>query len=381
MNFIDELPLIAALILAIFVASALILVASFLLGLPLRRRERASLFLDVLELALQTGSKLEATIGQFAESHERSLGRKFLTLAAYLRGGMPLIVALKALPGFLPPQVVGMLEAGAAAGNLPKILPAARRTLQEGMSGARSVVNYAVYPPGVWFLLGGLAFLFARIFPKFAEIFKDLTTGLPAVQVPPTFVFLSRYGIAIDLILHLFLFALAVYLIGYLLGPHFTPEFWKPVRDRLVLFLPWRRKRLYRDFSMMLALLLDAEVAEKEALTLAARSTDNQRFIRWSGQVLDRLQEGVPLTAALKAIEPGGEFEWHLANAIRSGHGFERALAGWHEALDARAFQQEQATSQVISTALIFFNAFIVGLFAVAIFQWLAGTITNLALW
>ena len=37
--------------------------------------------------------------------------------------------------------------------------------------------------------------------------------------------------------------------------------------------LPWRRKRFQRDFSAMLAVLLDAEVPETEAVGLAAEAT------------------------------------------------------------------------------------------------------------
>ena len=41
---------------------------------------------------------------------------------------------------------------------------------------------------------------------------------------------------------------------------------------RLRFWLPWRRKRMQRDFSAMLALLLDSEVPEQKAVSLAAAS-------------------------------------------------------------------------------------------------------------
>ena len=42
--------------------------------------------------------------------------------------------------------------------------------------------------------------------------------------------------------------------------------------DRLLFLLAWRRKRLQRDFSTILAVLLDSEVPESEAVTLANRA-------------------------------------------------------------------------------------------------------------
>jgi len=46
-------------------------------------------------------------------------------------------------------------------------------------------------------------------------------------------------------------------------------------------------------------------------------------------------------------MDAAGEFQWRVSNGLRHGHGFLQALAGWHDALDAKAFQLEQAAAQV----------------------------------
>jgi type II secretory pathway component PulF len=149
----------------------------------------------------------------------------------------------------------------------------------------------------------------------------------------------------------------------------------------MVFRLPWRRKRLQRDFSAMLAVLLDAEVPETEAVSLAAQSTDNLAIIRRAERVRALLQEGVKLPEAIRALDNSRELQWRLSNALRRGAGFVRALTGWHEALDAKAFQLEQAAAQVTTTVLVLVNGVIVASFMIAVFLVLITLINTAALW
>jgi hypothetical protein len=61
--------------------------------------------------------------------------------------------------------------------------------------------------------------------------------------------------------------------------------------------------------------------------------------------------------------------------------GFLSALSGWIEALDAKAFQQEQAAAQLLTTGLVLFNGFLVGFLAVNVFLVLTTMIREGALW
>jgi hypothetical protein len=58
-----------------------------------------------------------------------------------------------------------------------------------------------------------------------------------------------------------------------------------------------------------------------------------------------------------------------------------RALTGWHEALDAKAFQLEQAAAQVTTTVLVLVNGLIVASFMIAVFLVLITLINGAALW
>ncbi|HNC99313.1 MAG TPA: type II secretion system F family protein, partial [Myxococcota bacterium] len=101
----------------------------FLVSLPLRRRERAHLFLDLVEEGLRRGQGVEATLRELSHTRDRSLGRRFLRLAAELDQGVPLDEALAAAPNLLPPQVESILCSGHAAGDVRRVLPACRLVL------------------------------------------------------------------------------------------------------------------------------------------------------------------------------------------------------------------------------------------------------------
>src|SRR6185503_4527612 len=101
--------------------------------------------------------------------------------------------------------------------------------------------------------------------------------------------------------------------------------------DRFSFHVPWLRKRMQRDFSTMLALLLDGGVPEEKALRLAAESTANRVFIARARCALEDLRQGVKLTEAVQRLDHAGEFRWRLSNAAGPGRGFCAALAGWHE--------------------------------------------------
>src|SRR5438552_5048003 len=84
----------------------------FLLTLPMRRNERARLFLDLLELGLKEGRTPEAAVRDASASHDSSLGIRFHLLAACLETGASLSEALEEVPRLVPPQIKAMLQTG-----------------------------------------------------------------------------------------------------------------------------------------------------------------------------------------------------------------------------------------------------------------------------
>jgi type II secretory pathway component PulF len=354
----------------------------YLATLPLRRQERARFFLDLIETGLQRGHSIEKTIVSISRSRDQSVGVKFHLLAAYLESGWRFLPALEKVPSLLSPPLAAMLKVGEEIGDLRKVLPACRALLKDGASQTRGFYNYLIVLAFVFIPITPVLYWMMTRFvvPRLQQIFADALDG-EAVPFLPLF-----YGAGtlaqVQIGLALLFYAGAIFYIG---GPRMLAwlqaGFSAPSCDWVLYRVPWRRKRMQRDFSAMLAVLLDAEVPEERAVLLAAESTANQAFLRRAQSVVAGLRQGLPLMEAVQKLDDSGEFRWRLANASRSGKGFLAALSGWLEALDAKAFQQEQATAQLLTTSLVVFNGVMVALFAIFVFQGLTMIVEAGVLW
>ena len=350
----------------------LALLVFYVISLPLRRQERDRFLLDVIESALAQGEQVERYIISLAQTRDRSPGIQFHLLAAHLETGCSFVDALEKTPRLLPPQLLAMLKVGESIGDLKKVLPACRKLLRDGISQSRAAINYQVVFAFVLnpMVLLTVPFLAVKIMPVFGEILGGFKMTIP--NLATTAIKLSPYIFAGQMLIVLALYFFAILFLG---GPRLSSWLQAgvfPLGDWIVLRLPWRRKRLQRDFSAMLALLLDAEVPEERAVLFAAASTANRVLVKRAGKIAAQLRAGVKLTEAIQILDDTGEFRWRLENAAHFSSNFFRALKGWHESLDAKAFQLEQSAAQTITTALVLVNAFSVCLVAAAIFQCLA---------
>jgi len=358
----------------------------FLLTLPLRRAERGRLFLDLLELGLNSARTPEAALIDAAASRDRALGARFHLLTAYLEQGMRLDEALDAVPRLLPPQIAAMLRTGRRSGDIRAVLPACRVALRGGISQVRGALNYLLLLCflATPFTLIVPLFLKVKVLPSFEAVFSGMLEGaqLPAFTRfvfagTSSFLFFQTATLGLVWLLTLF----------YLGGPRLRSWFSRSIPggealgDWLLDKLPWRRKRLQRDFSAMLAVLLESGVPESEAIELAGDCTANRPFRRRAKRARTLLSQGVSLPEAMSALDDSGELKWRFANALRGRGTFVRALAGWHEALEAKAFQLEQTAAQLFTTALVLFNGLIVACIMIGMFLPLIDLLNRLTLW
>jgi type II secretory pathway component PulF len=371
---------VALCLVTVLVIFGLLYLIYYHLTLPMRRNERARMTLDLLELGLKDGRTPEVALIWAASSGDRSLGRQFGRVVWCLERGQRLSEALRHAPRLLPPQVSGVLRAGERLGDIARVIPACRYMLRDGVSQVRGALNYVVF---VTLILSPAALLMPFgiqlfILPKMKEVFA----GLSDQPLPWMFELWTNPGI--PLIQAGLICAFWVAVLAYIGGPRLRSWVRKVAPqslDHLLWLLPWRRKRLQRDFSAMLAVLLDAGVPETESVQMAAEATDNQTLLSRAQKVRGLLSTGVKLPEALRVIDRSGEFRWRLSNALRQSGGFLHALNGWHEALDAKAFQQEQTAAQVTTTLLVIFNGLIVGAVFISIFLVLIGILDNSAPW
>jgi type II secretory pathway component PulF len=289
---------------------------------------------------------------------------------------MRLADAIAAVPRLLPPQVVAMLKAGQGIGDIRKVLPACRQMLKDSVSQTRGAMSYAVVlafviTPVLLFMFG---FISIMVLPKVVAISQAI--GAPC---PLGLVLLTGYRAEILFVQSAML--ILVWLAAFLYVSSPRVFVWVPFLDRLQCRLPWRFKRMQRDFSAMLAILLDAGMPEPEAVTLAAECTANTVFRKRAELAVANLKIGKKLTEVVQSMDDEGEFRWRLTNACHAHDGFLKALTGWHEALDAKAFQQEQAAAHAVTTALVLFNGVFVGAVVTSVFMFLVSVINTGLLW
>jgi len=359
----------------------LIYAAYYLVSIPLRRQERARFFLDLLETALDRGGSLEQQLISMSATQDRAPGVRFHLLAAHLANGLRLGAALALVPRLVPPKIAAMLKTGERLGDLRKVLPACRRLTHDAVSQTRSGAHYLCVlvffvTPAVMMILSAII---TFVVPKFREVFAGMTeTSWPLFDA------LVASRIWILMAEGFFITATLLAVFFYVGGPRVTawvqlglPAF----ADWCAWRVPWKRKRMQRDFAGVLSILLDNGVPESEAVQLAADCTANEVFIHGARRVAQQLAKGVTLTEAMAALDDSGEFRWRLTNARAGDGGFVPALAGWCEALDARAFQQEQAAAQLATSSLVLFNGAIVAFIAIACFGALVEIVKEGVLW
>ena len=358
------------------------LLLGWLINMPLRRAENARFFLDLLNVGMRSGRTPEESIVSLSRTGDRDLGGRFHLVAAFLQSGATLMQAIERAPRLLPPQIVALLKIGEELGDFSRITPTAQAMLKDGDSGVRKgkdyliILAFVVSPVSVMMIM----FTSLSVVPKYEGILADMFEGIE-MQFLTLYGSLSWIWVASQLALLLIIWT-GVLL--YFINPRSSSwegtrlaEFCAAIHSRI----PWKRKRMQRDFSAALGLLLDAGVPEKNALPLAGDCSANLKFIRIVRQCAERLTRGATLGDAIKPLDPSGQFQWRLETADAGGVDFQRALESWREELDTKAFQQEQAFTQAFSSGLVLWNGLIVGSLAFAVFDFLSKSLNHPTLW
>jgi type II secretory pathway component PulF len=245
-------------------------------------------------------------------------------------------------------------------------MAACRRLVPDARSEAEGAFSYVLAMgllllPAVPLLWMTLAVF---VFPKLQQILEDYATS-PTSGLAH---WVLGGGSGMAVVCGVLAGAVYAAAAGYLAGPRLR-ALWPSWGDRVEWWMPWRRLRLQRDAAGLLGDLLDAGVGEERAVALAARGTANGVMVERAARVTAGLAAGEKLPVAVRWLDGSGELAWRLENARHSAGGFRKALAGWVESLDARAFQREQAMVHLLTTGLVLFNGLVVGVVVTGVFQ------------
>ncbi len=101
----------------------------FLVTLPWRRRDRAAMLLDLLELGRLDGRTPAETLATLGDFTNAKLPMRLHLLVALLESGVPFEMALARVPHLLPPSIRSMLQIGFKHGNPAQTLAVCRGAL------------------------------------------------------------------------------------------------------------------------------------------------------------------------------------------------------------------------------------------------------------
>lgn len=353
--------------------------------------EEIELFLDTVEAGIADGLGVGNALAGLAEQHGRSVSPAWRRVVADLQAGRSLTDALDRNPKLLPAPIAGLLKTGEATGEWRAVLAGARQWLQRPKPGELSYyadpggdasmpsARLSPWTNGMMFntvlmaLFGG-----AVTWLLGATVFGTIAVSMQNLDVEPTapLVLMRDWYPAVMAVQAVCAAGMVVLALACLGGPRLGLwlERLAPARARSWLqALPWRRRRAVRDFSVMLAALLDAGANEEAALRQAAAWTDSTGPLRSGAEAaVAELRAGVWLPEALRHLDGDEELHWRTTLAVTRAGGFGEALRGWQESLEARAQQQEAVAGGVVLLWGELANGLLVALLAMTVFGVLA---------
>lgn len=362
--------------------------------------EETELFLDTVEAGIADGLGMGNALTGLAEQHGRAVSPAWRRVVADLQAGRSLTDALDRNPKLLPAPIAGLLKTGEASGEWRAVLAGARRWLERPEATGVPVfaateedfsthhtrpspwshgvmfnaVLMAVFGGAVTWLLG-------------ATVFGTIAVAMQNLDVEPTatLVLVRDWYPAAMAAQAVCAAAMVVLALACLGGPRLGLwlERLAPARVRSLLqALPWRRRRAVRDFSVMLAALLDAGANEEAALRQAAAWTESTGPLRaGAAAAVAELRAGVWLPEALRHLDGDEELHWRTTLAVTRAGGFGEALRGWQESLEARAQQQEAMAGGAVLLWGELANGLLVALLAGTVFGVLVAMVDMTWLW
>jgi len=338
----------------------------WLITMPRRRQERTRLFLHLLETGLREGMTPQQALKGLYGCPDPQIRHELDEVIYRVSEGETLSEALRREPSALPPRAVELIGAGERIGNLQAIMPLVRRWCADETARMSAMLQYpaTLFMVTVPIYAAIAGFYTVVIFPKFAEIFQDMMDGrrLPALSI--RFAESTYYGITPLLIAGMFLLLTALTLAGAIGDAGFLLQFprTKRLADWIVFQLPWRRCRLQRDFAVMLGILIDMGISESEAVTLAARTTDNTVMTHRAAGVVHQLEQGTDLPSALSLALQRRDLAWLISTTVSEPgrNSLAGTLEGWSASFSAKAERWEQTIAHVLSSLIIVFIGFLV---------------------
>ena len=297
---------------------------------------------------VRAGIPLELGLRGFGGSVATRLSRLSERIAERMSEGLSLPQALAEEGPAISPVYTAVVEAGIAAGQLPRALESLAES-GELIQETRNRVSLALFYPAICVIVGyaGICGFFIAVVPRLAMV-KDM---LPKSWPLETLEAISVHHRYLTMVIPSIVFAICVLIV--LLRNSLTRGIWRQlVSFRWVLgpSLDWAQ------FCELLALQLEHRAALPAAFRLAADATDNSRWRREAHAIAEKLNRGVSLKESLDSsrwLPP--LTRWMLAAAEKQGTLIEtlRQLSGTYRRRAIRRAAILKVWLPVVLTAVL----------------------------
>jgi type II secretory pathway component PulF len=284
--------------------------------------EQAAVLTDAVGTAAAARVPLDVTLAALAEERDDpQLAKVAQHLADLLQQGKTIDAAVASTGGALPPEVRGMLHAGAQCGDLAGTVEQFARERMAAQRIRRRIRLAIAYPLIILAILVPLAlFLSAYVIPMFRDLFEEFDLELPTL----TLLVLDASERMPEFIIGMLIVALAMPLLLPSLAGRWMLHRVRSATPVMGQLWTWSGQR---EFAALLASFLDLRLPMTSAVELTGDSLHDRNMARACTRLVERLQTGQPLSAcmsqsihfdrALVALVHWGERHGVLPEALR----------------------------------------------------------------
>jgi len=329
-----------------------------------------ALFTRQLATMLGAGiTLLQALAIQEAQTQKPSFAKVIESIRQSIEEGSAFHAALRKHGEVFPKLVVNLVRSGEASGGMEAVLDRIATYLEKELAIRGKVRSAMTYPTLVFaFAILVSYFLLAFVVPQFASILTDIGGELPLV---------TRFFIFISGLLRSGFPFLVVVLVGSFFAYRYLLRRIPALKARVdwiklkgPIFGPLISKSILASLLRTLALLQRSGVPILEALELAKESIDNTHIQRAMDTARRFVEEGRPLSEALR--KHGDLFPPMVVSMVAIGE--ESGAADTMMEKVAQHYEREvddaiSSLSSIIEPVLIIFLGGLVGFIVIALFM------------
>lgn len=304
-----------------------------------------SVFCRQFNSLLRAGVSIIMSLDMLAEQTEHpTLKQSIYNVRDGVQKGDTLANSMKKENNTFPSILISMMEAGEQSGNVEIALERMAEHFEKDAKVKGALKKAMMYPIVLMCVaLGVLVLMVVVVIPKFSSMFADMDAKLPGLTQA-----LLNLSDALIHYWYIFILVIAGFVVGIKLFKNTKTGiyFFARLKIKLPAFGTLTVKTAAARFARTFSTMLASGMPMVEALTITAKTMDNQLFKDVVNDCAVQVQRGVSLTTPLKKSELFPALIIHMVGIGEESGNLEEMLNNCANYYDEEV---EQATAQVMS--------------------------------